>query len=191
MVEELRASMPELPAARRQRYADRYGLPDYDTGVLLSDRLVGDYFEAVASAIDNPKTASNWVMTEVQRALNERQISMVDFPVPPGALAGLIRAQEAGAVNRQAARKVFDRMLETGEDPDQAIAALGLEQITDVAAIEAICRRVIDANPKPVADYRSGVHKALHALVGRVMRETRGKADPSMAEQVLRGLISG
>jgi len=191
LVEQVRAEMPELPAARQERFEKEYSLPDYDVGVLLADRDVADYFEALARAVGDAKSASNWMMTEVMQVLNETGAGMPGFPIPAERLAGLITAQQQGAVNRSAARKVFQYMLEHEDDAQAAIRALGLEQISDATELESIVQRVIDENQKAVEDYRGGKAKALHALKGLVMRETRGRSNPRTVEDLLLALIGG
>ncbi len=188
-VDEIRRTLPELPDARRARYASDFGLPEYDIGVLTADHALGEYFEAVTAQGGNAKEAANWVMTEVQRALNETHTKIADFSIAPDRLGELIAAQGLGKVSRQAAKKVFNHMLETGDDAATAIRELGLEQISDTGALEAIVQQVVDANPKPVEDYRAGKQKALHALKGLCMRETKGKANPAVVEELLLKLL--
>jgi aspartyl-tRNA(Asn)/glutamyl-tRNA(Gln) amidotransferase subunit B len=188
LVERIRAELPELPGARSRRFTAEYGIPPYDVGVLVAERPVADYFELVARSSGDPKSASNWVMTEVLRALNEGGGRIEEFPVAAGALAELLGLVRSGAVNLQGAKKVFARMVATGEPAGPSIAALGLEQISDVAALEAVVRKVLDAAPKAVADLRAGRTKALDALKGMVMRETRGKANPALVDELLRRL---
>ncbi|MHC5065826.1 MAG: Asp-tRNA(Asn)/Glu-tRNA(Gln) amidotransferase subunit GatB [Planctomycetota bacterium] len=190
LIAELRASMPELPEARRQRYADLGGLSDYDLGVLTADRHLGEYFEALLQAGAAPKDASNWLMGEVSRVLNESHGRIEDFAIEAARLAELIKAQAEGKVNRLSAKKVFERMLAEDEDAGAAIKALGLEQISDAGELEAVVQAVIAANPKPVADYKGGKEKALHALKGLVMKETRGKANPNLVGEILLRLLS-
>ncbi|MHC4814568.1 MAG: Asp-tRNA(Asn)/Glu-tRNA(Gln) amidotransferase subunit GatB [Planctomycetota bacterium] len=191
LVDAVRAEMPELPAARKQRFAQDYALPEYDVDVLLADREVADYFELVAKATGDAKAASNWMMTEVMRVMNETQVAIADFPIDAPRLAGLIAAQQQGTVNRNAARRVFQHMLEHADDAATAIRKLGLQQISDAAELSAIVQQVIDQNPQPVADYRGGKEKALHALKGLVMRETRGRSNPQTVEELLLKLIQG
>ncbi|MEE9126491.1 MAG: Asp-tRNA(Asn)/Glu-tRNA(Gln) amidotransferase subunit GatB [Planctomycetota bacterium] len=191
LVDDVRGSMPELPAARQARFQRDYALPAYDIDVLLAHRAVADYFEAVAGAVGDAKAASNWMMTEVMRVMNETQAKIQDFPIGATRLAGLIQAQQQGTVNRNAAKKVFQHMLEHQEDARAAIRKLGLEQISDAKELSAIVQQVLDQNPQPVKDYLGGKQKALHALKGLVMRETRGRSNPRTVEELLLRLIQG
>ena len=159
-------------------------------GVLVAERPVADYFELVARSSGDPKTASNWVMTEVLRSLNESGGAIDDFPVPAPVLAELLGLVRSGAVNLQGAKKAFARMMATGETPSAAIGALGLEQISDVAALESVVRNVLAGSPKAVADLAAGKTKALDSLKGMVMRETRGKANPALVDELLRRLTA-
>ena len=188
-IEEVRASMPELPAARHERFLSEYALPQYDVAVLLHDHLVADYFEAVARDCGDPKNASNWVMGEVLRTLNDRGAPIRDFSIPPERLAGLIRAQAQGQVSRNAAREVFEHLLENDIDAKGAIATLGLQQVSDASELKNVIQSVIEANPKAVADYRAGKEKALHSLQGQTMKATKGKANPRMVQELLRELL--
>ena len=190
LVDSIRAELPELPTARRSRWENDYGLPAHDVSVLLADHGLADYFEGVASNVDDPKAASNWVMTEVLRMLNETGGSIAEFGIAPDRLAGLLRCISAGEINRAAGKRAFAHMLERSVDVEAAIKALGLEQISDRAGIEPIVRAIMDQNPQPVADYKAGKTKALHALKGKVMKETKGKANPGMVDQILTELLS-
>ncbi len=189
LIEAERRALPELPDARRARLAAAHGLPAHDLTVLLADAAVADYFEAVATACGDAKAASNWTMTEVLRALRERELPVERFPVPPATLAALIRAVADGEVSRQAGKKVFARMLQTGEDTAAAIAALDLGQISDRQTLDPVVRQVLADNAAAVDDYRRGVGKAFHALKGKVMRATGGRANPSVVDDLLRAAL--
>jgi aspartyl-tRNA(Asn)/glutamyl-tRNA(Gln) amidotransferase subunit B len=186
VVDRIRGELPELPGPRARRFAAEYGIPAYDIGVLVAERPVADYFEVVARACGDPKAASNWVMTEVLRALNEAGGRIEEFPVPAAALAELLGLVRSGAVNLQGAKKAFARMVATREAPRAAIAALGLEQISDAGALAPVVKDVLAGAPKVVADLRAGKTKALDALKGMVMRATRGKADPALVDELIR-----
>ena len=188
-VEEIRASMPELPAARRDRFVTDYKLPQYDAEVLLQDRHVAAYFEQCAQACGNPKLASNWVMTEVLRTLKETGLDIREFPVPAARLGALVCAQEAGKVSRTAARQVLEHLRTHDVEVDAGIDTLGLAQISDQDELTGIIQTILDANPQPVADYKAGKHKALHALQGLTMRATHGKANPPLVQKILRDLL--
>ena len=191
LVTRLQEQLPESPHARRQRIAEEHSLPEHDLDVILADRELADYFEAVAAGTGDAKAASNWTMTEVLRTLHERHLTADACPVAPAQLADLINALGSGRINHPAARRVFAHMLEHGGSAAAAIAALGLQQISDHDALRPIIQRVVEASPKAVADYRAGKEKALHAMKGLVMKETKGKADPAAVDELLRDALSG
>jgi len=184
-VDEIRASLPELPEARRRRFIDEYGLPEYDAGVLTADREVADFYETAARLCEDPKAASNWVMQDISRVLNERKVGMAGLPITPGALAELICLVRAGTINRNTGAEVFDKMLETGRSALEIVEAEGLAQTSDAGELEAIVEKVIADNPGPSADYRGGKEKALGRLIGEAMKASGGKANP----QLVRGIL--
>jgi aspartyl-tRNA(Asn)/glutamyl-tRNA(Gln) amidotransferase subunit B len=184
-VERIRASMPETAAARRLRFVGGYGLPEYDAGVLTQSPELADYFEAVARMVASPKQASNWVMGELLRTLNDRGLDVAQAPVPPQALAGLIGLVEKGTISGSIAKDVFARMFDSGRAAEDIVAAEGLAQIGDEDAVLAIVRQVIAENAGPVAEYRAGKQKTFGFLVGQVMKRSGGKANPALANKVL------
>ncbi|NSW55953.1 MAG: Asp-tRNA(Asn)/Glu-tRNA(Gln) amidotransferase subunit GatB [Armatimonadetes bacterium] len=184
-VEEIRASMPELPWDRERRFVEVLGLPQYDAGVLCETRAIADYFEAVAGACSDAKLASNWVMGNIMATLNERGIGIEDFPIPAGHIGALIGAVCDGTISNSIAKDVYAKMLDTGDDPATIIEREGLRQISDTGELEAIIQAGIEANPRAVEDFRAGKGKALGAIVGFVMRETKGQANPQLVNDLL------
>ncbi|MFO1078829.1 MAG: Asp-tRNA(Asn)/Glu-tRNA(Gln) amidotransferase subunit GatB [Planctomycetota bacterium] len=185
-----RAALGELPAQRRARYASAFGLPDYDIGVLTQDHRLGEWFEAVVAAGADPKTASNWVMTDVLQALRERRQSLAELPLSPARLAGLLRVVADGAITTTAAHKAFAHMLDRDVDAAAAVQALGLSRLTDPAELLPLVTAAIAALPGAAADVRQGIERPLDALKGHVMRATRGRADPHVVEALLRQAIA-
>ena len=185
-VAAVRTTMPELPDARKQRFVAAYALPEYDAGVLTQSPALADYFEQTASAAGNAKGASNWIMGEVSRVLNERRMAIGDFPVTPDALAGLIRLVDKGAISSAIAKDVFGRMLDSGGSALEIVDAEGLAQIGDESAIVAAIRDVLGKHPDTVAQYRGGKQQTFGFLVGQVMKATGGKANPRLANQLLK-----
>jgi aspartyl-tRNA(Asn)/glutamyl-tRNA(Gln) amidotransferase subunit B len=157
--------------------------------VLTQDRATGDYFEALATACGEPKTASNWVMTDVLQALRERSLDIAQFPIAPSALGELLRAVDRGELTIVSAKQAFVRMLERGEDARTAIETLGLRKITDEGVLAPLVAAALAALPQAVAAVQQGELRALDALKGNVMRATRGRADPSAVDRLLRAAI--
>jgi len=186
VLEELGAGLPELPLARRRRFETEFGLPSYDAGVLTADRELADYFEDMVKTGADPKQASNWVMGEVLRELSNRGMGIAGFPVRPEQTVGLLNLINGNTINPGTAREVFTQMIEAGGGgPGQIVREKGLAQISDAAELERVAAEVIAENPKPVADFKAGKKQALGALVGQVMRATKGKANPQLVRQLL------
>ncbi len=186
-VETVRAQLPELPGAMRERFMREYGLSAQDAAVLTASRELAAYFEQVAASVTDRKAAANWVMGEVCAALNAAEIGVDRCPVPATEVAALIARVADGTVNLKTAKEVF-ALLWAGEgvSADAVIEAKGLKQISDSGAIEAIVDAVLAANPVAVDEYRAGKQKAFQALVGQAMKATRGKANPQQVNEILR-----
>ena len=182
----VRGTMPELPEARRQRFVAAYGLPVYDAGVLTSSAGLADYFEKVAAATANPKAASNWVMGELLRTMKERGAAIEQVPLTPAALAGLIGLIDKGTISSSMAKEVFTKMYDSGRPADEIVSAEGLAQNSDEGALLLIVKRVIAANAATVEQYRSGKTKGFGFLVGEVMKGSGGKANPKLANELLK-----
>ena len=189
--EEVRRTLPELPQACRQRIRESYGLPDYDASVLSSDRALVAYFETVVRVCRLPKAASNWIMGEVMRHLAEQNLELRDFGVGPERLGELILAIEAGEVSAKAAKAVLREMMRSGEGARDAIRRLGLEQISDEAALARVVNDILEQEAGQVAEYRAGKLRVLGYLVGRVMQATQGQANPHAVNALLRARLKG
>ena len=191
-VETVRAQLPELPGAMRERFMREYGLSAQDAAVLTASRELAAYFEQVAASVTDRKAAANWVMGEVCAALNAAEIGVDRCPVPATEVAALIARVADGTVNLKTAKEVF-ALLWAGEgvSADAVIEAKGLKQISDSGAIEAIVDAVLAANPVAVDEYRAGKQKAFQALVGQAMKATRGKANPQQVNEILRRKLGG
>jgi aspartyl-tRNA(Asn)/glutamyl-tRNA(Gln) amidotransferase subunit B len=185
-IARVRASMPELPEARRLRFVTAYGLPAYDAGVLTQSSEIADYFEAVAEASGNAKAASNWVMGELLRTLKERGAALADIALTPAGLAGLVGLIDKGTISSTIAKDVFAKMVESGESADAIVSREGLAQNSDEDALVVIVREVVSRNADAVAQYRAGKTQTFGFLVGQVMKQSGGKANPTLASQLLR-----
>jgi aspartyl-tRNA(Asn)/glutamyl-tRNA(Gln) amidotransferase subunit B len=185
-IDQVRRTMPELPNARRARFVAAYGLPDYDAGVLTQSPGLADYYERVAAASAHPKAASNWVMGELLRTLKERTQTVADVPLSPEALAGLVTLVEKGTISSSIAKDVFAKMYETGRSADDIVASEGLAQIGDESALLSIVTDVLERHAEAVAQYRAGKAATFGFLVGQVMKGSGGKANPKLANQLLK-----
>ena len=190
-VERVKADMPELPRAMAARFVESYGLPEYDATILTQSQAVAAYFEQTAAVCQQPKLASNWVMGEISRRLNMEEIGMDAVKVSSAQLGAMIARISDGTISNNAAKQVFE-VLWTGEgnDVDAVIDAKGLKQMNDTGALEAIIDEVIAANPGNVEQYRAGKDKAFNALVGQVMKASKGKANPGQVNELLKAKLA-
>ena len=190
-VERVKADMPELPRAMAARFVESYGLPEYDATILTQSQAVAAYFEQTAAVCQQPKLASNWVMGEISRRLNMEEIGMDAVKVSSAQLGAMIARISDGTISNNAAKQVFE-VLWTGEgsDVDAVIEAKGLKQMNDTGALEAIIDEVIAANPGNVEQYRAGKDKAFNALVGQVMKASKGKANPGQVNELLKAKLA-
>jgi aspartyl-tRNA(Asn)/glutamyl-tRNA(Gln) amidotransferase subunit B len=198
-VDEIRAALPELPRARRQRFVTQYGVPAYDAEVLTQSRALADYYEASVQALaaspgnrgDRPKAVSNWIMSELLATLpGDDELAIHRSPITPGHLAGLLRLIEDGTISGKIAKDVFQKMLASGDDAATIVAREGLTQVADEAALSQIIVRVMAANPKAIDDFKRGKKEAKGALVGQVMKATGGKANPALVNRLLEDKLS-
>lgn len=185
-IEAIRAEMPELPAAKRQRYVADFGLSDYDAAFLTGSRAMAEYFEAVLAQTHEPKVSANWVMGELSKALNQNDMDIADSPVSAAQLAGLIARIQDQTISGKIAKQVFDAIWAGEGDADEIIEQKGLKQITDSSAIEAMVDDVLAKNPSQVEAYKGGQEKMFGFFVGQVMKASQGQANPAQVNQVLK-----
>ena len=189
-IERIRADLPELPDDKKARFINDLGLSAYDAGILVGEKEVADYFEAVAAGRD-AKLAANWVIGELFGQLNRTGKSLADTPVDANALGELIDLIKDGKINNRIAKEVFEEMLDTGEKAADIVDKKGLTQVSDTGAIEAAIDAVIAANPDKVAEYRSGKDKLFGFFMGQVMKATQGKANPAVVTEILKPKLDG
>lgn len=190
-VEQIKAEMPELPRHMAARFVEQYSLPEYDATTLTQSQEMAAYFERTAKACGQAKLASNWVMGEISRRLNTEEIGMDAVKVTSDQLAALIKRISDGTISNNAAKQVFEALW-TGEgsDVDAVIEAKGLKQMNDTGALEKIIDEVIAANPGNVEQYKAGKDKAFNALVGQVMKASKGKANPAQVNELLKAKLA-
>lgn len=189
-IEEVRASMPELPEAKRNRFVSELGLSDVDAEQLTTDRDMAEYFEAVAKASGNIKLAANWVNGEVSGVLNKNNLEFSECPVSAEALGLLITRIEDNTISGKIAKDVFEGMWNGEGSADDIIEARGLKQISDTGALEAMVDEVINANPAQVEQFRAGKEKVLGFFVGQIMKASKGQANPGELNKILRAKLA-
>lgn len=188
---QIKSSLPELPLDRFKRFQTEYGLPAYDADILTTERELADYFEETAKLAANPKAASNWIMTELLRQLNEAQKSIKESPISPVYLAKLIRLIDNGTISGKIAKTVFVEMWNNPNDPEVIIKEKGLVQISDDSAIEKIIDEVLSQNIQAVTDYRAGKTKLFGFFVGQIMKASQGQANPEKVNRLLKKKLEG
>jgi aspartyl-tRNA(Asn)/glutamyl-tRNA(Gln) amidotransferase subunit B len=184
-VESLKASLPELPDAKRARFIQSYGLSPYDAAVLVAEKATADFYETVATGRD-PKIAANWVTGDFFAALNRLGRTIEDTPVTAEALGGLLDLMADNTINGRIAKDVFEAMVETGKDAAAIVDEKGLRQVTDTGAIDAAVDRILAANPDKVAEYQSGKDKLFGFFVGQTMKAMAGKGNPALINETLK-----
>ena len=189
--EKVRSGLPELPLEKRERFIRDYEIPAYDAGVLTSSRVLADYFEDVARLSGKPKAASNWVMGDILRFLNEEKRDMKECPILPQSLAEMIQLIEDGTISGKMAKDIIEEMYRTGKPPKTIIEEKGMIQITDEAAITKTIAEVLAANTAQVEQYRGGKEKLFGYFVGQVMKATQGKANPQLINELLKKMLAG
>lgn len=190
-IARVRAEMPELPSARRQRFMDQYGLAFNDAAQLTTDRALADYFERAAQAASNARAAANWVRTELLRELEASKTEIEKCPITPENLGALIRLIDQGRISGKQGKEVFAEMFATGKSAEEIVRQRGLEQVSDVAEIERLVEQAIAANPKQVEQYRAGKEGLLGFFVGQVMKASQGRANPKIVNELLRAKLNG
>jgi len=185
-IEEIRESIPELPEERRQRYISEYGLPEYDAFILTSSKKTADFFDATVALGTTPKAASNWIMGDIAKITNDKELEAGDIPFTPAHLSSLISLIEKGTISNSAAKKVLDAMFASPEEPAKIVEKLGLSQVSDEGAIMQMIQDVLAQNPQSIVDYKAGKDRAMGFLVGQVMKVSRGKANPQIINKLLK-----
>ncbi|MEQ8997950.1 MAG: Asp-tRNA(Asn)/Glu-tRNA(Gln) amidotransferase subunit GatB [Coleofasciculus sp. B1-GNL1-01] len=190
-LEQWRSELPELPAQKRHHYEEKFGLSAYDTRVLTEDKLVAEYFEAAVSANANPKQVANWVMGDIAAYLNTEKLAITEIALKPLVLAELIQLIEDDTISGKIAKEILPELLSKGGSAKEIAESRGLIQISDVSQLEAIIDEVIAANPKKLEQYRNGKTKLQGFFVGQVMKETNGRANPKLTNQLLGKKLKG
>lgn len=189
-IARVRAAQPELRTEKLQRYREEFAIPDYDAGILTSSKRLADLFEEATAICKKPKKVSNWLMGETLRLLKERGQEPEELRFSPENLAKLVNLADAGAVNNQVAKEVFEKIFTDDIDPEKYVEEHGLKTVSDEGALRSVVEAVITANPQSVADYKGGKEKAIGFLVGQTMKAMKGKADPGAVNKMLKEILS-
>ena len=188
-IKNIKDAQPELQIPKKERYISEFKLPAYDAGILTSSKKLADIFEAAVDCGSNPKKVSNWLMGETLRLLKDRSEDPEDIRFSAEHLSALIKLTESGAVNNTVAKEVFEKMYEEDVDPVSYVEEHGLKTVNDEGALETVVKKVMESNPKVIEEYRGGKEKVLGFLIGQVMKELKGKADPAMAGEMLKKFL--
>jgi aspartyl-tRNA(Asn)/glutamyl-tRNA(Gln) amidotransferase subunit B len=188
-IEDMRRTLPELPNQRKERFIGDYGLPEYDAVILTGSRELADYFESAVTVCTNAKKVSNWIMTELLRELKGEDIAACR--VKPEQLGGLLGMVEEGTISGKIAKTVFVEMMETGKDPRTVVTEKNLVQVSDENELLALMEEIVAANPDQAQQFREGKTKVMGFFVGQLMKKTKGKANPQMANELFQKLLTG
>ncbi|MBP1744098.1 MAG: gatB [Firmicutes bacterium] len=189
-VEEIRATIPELPYEKAERFVAEYGIPKYDAGVLTLTSAMADFFDEAAKLSGDPKAASNWLMGDVSRMMNEKDIAVEELKFGPSQLSELIKLINSGTISNSIGKKVIEEMFVTGKNPQNIVEESGLVQNNDESEILEVVKKIISDNPKSVEDFKSGKKRAVGFIVGLVMKETKGKANPQIVNKLVNSEIA-
>lgn len=184
-IEEVRASIPEMPDKRRERYTQDWGIPAYDAGVLTQTKEMSDFYDATVAAGADPKLAANWLMGEVNAYLNSKQVELSDTALTPEHLATMIKLIEDETISSKIAKKVFKEIITNDTEPKAWVESKGMVQLSDPAKLQPIIDEVLDNNEQSIEDFKNGKDRAIGFLVGQVMKKTRGMANPKMVNKLL------
>jgi aspartyl-tRNA(Asn)/glutamyl-tRNA(Gln) amidotransferase subunit B len=189
-IEEIRGTLPELPAEKRERFIRQYRIPEYDAAILTASQSLAAYYEECVRLFGEAKMVSNWIMGDLLRELKKDDREIEQCPVPPKHLASMLKMVTDGVISGKIAKTVFEEMYRSGEDPKKIVHEKGLIQLTDMDEIGRIIQRVLEESPKLVEDYRKGKEQLFGFFVGQVMKATRGKANPKLVNELLRKRLS-
>lgn len=189
-IQNLEEHLPEMPHVKKARYIAEYGIPEYDANLITTSKEIAQYFEKVVEVSKNPKASANWIMGDFASKLNETEMTISQSNIKPEDLAKLIQLIDEKVISSKIAKTVFEEMFQTGKDPKAIVEEKGLVQITDEKALKEMVARVVENNPKSVEDYKAGRDKAIGFLVGQIMKESKGKANPGMVNQMLLEILN-
>lgn len=189
-VQRLKNELPEMPEAKKKRLIIEHGLPEYDAGVITSSRVLAEFYDQTVSIYPNYKSVSNWIMVELLKLLNAENIEIWESKIKPEGLAQMVKMIDDNTISGKIAKQVFEKMFKTGQDPEAIVKNKGLVQISDEGQLKSLIEEVIANNPKSVEDFKAGKEKAVGFLVGQIMKETKGQANPGVVNKLLKDELS-
>jgi len=188
-IKEIKDKLPELPEQKRKRFIQVYEIPEYDAAVLTASRAIADYYEKSVSLYPKPKLISNWIMGELLREMKNDEREISECPVKPEGLISLLKLIDEGTISAQIAKNVLEDMYNSGKSANEIVTGKGLMQITDSSVIENLVNKILKLNPEQVEQYKNGKEKVFGFLVGQIMKETKGQADPTLVNKLLKKRI--
>ncbi|HEY5557400.1 Asp-tRNA(Asn)/Glu-tRNA(Gln) amidotransferase subunit GatB [Acetobacterium sp.] len=188
-IAKIKAALPELPEAKKHRYIKEYKLPEYDAGVLTATGVLAAFFEEAVGLYNEPKQISNWLMVEIPPLLKEKELAMENISITPIQLVELLKLVKNNTISGTSGKEVLKEMFNTGKNPEDIVKKQGLAQMSDTVELEAIIEKIVTANPKSVEDIGSGNEKAYGFLTGQVMKATKGQANPTVANEIIRAVV--
>ena len=183
-IENIRKNLPEMPESRKQRYLQEYKLSEKDAGIITSSKYLSDLFEKASEICKNHKAVNNWIISDISRILNEKEMEANEIPFTAEHLAHLVQLIDKGTISSSIGKKVIEELFENAKEPEEIIKEKGWIQISDEGAIKEVVLKILNANPQSVSDYKAGKDRALGFLVGQAMKETKGKANPQMLNKM-------
>ena len=183
-IENIRKTLPELPESRKERYLKEYKLSEKDAGIITASKYLSDLFENAIKVCNNPKSVNNWIISDISRILNEKELEPSEIPFNATQLGNLVILIDKGTISSSIGKKVLEELFENPREPEEIIKEKGWIQISDEGAIKEIVLKILEANPQSIADYKAGKDRALGFLVGQAMKETKGKANPKMLNEM-------
>ncbi len=189
-IENVRNNLPELPESRRERYLNEYNMSEKDVGIIVSSKYLSDLFEKASTICGNRKAVSNWIISDISRILNEKEMEPNEIPFCAENLAELVTIIDKGTISSSIGKKVLDELFENPRSPEEIVKEKGWAQISDESAIKAVVMQVIEANPQSVADFKAGKERAIGFLVGQAMKATKGQANPQMLNKMFKEEMS-
>lgn len=187
----IQETIPELPLERKQRFVETFQLSDYDAGLLIEDKILADFFEECLKEVNLPKVFCNWIINDLLREVKEKKLDITSLKIKPDQLASLVIMIDKGTISNTIAKEVFSEMIDTGKEPKAIVEEKKLVQISDEGQISEILDKVIASNPNAIEDYKKGKKNALAFLMGQVMKESKGKANPKVVNELLKSKLEG